>query len=52
MMVMPSKEEMKMHETLSPWLLLVKDTIVLKDGAPKEVKDMYEIFKQKYGIKV
>lgn len=52
MMVMPSKEEMKMHRILSPWLILVGNTFLLKDGAPKEAKDMYEIYKQKYGNKV
>ncbi len=52
MMVMPSKEEMKMLEILSPWLILDGDTIIIDDGAPEEAKEMYETFKQKYGIKV
>lgn len=52
MMVMPSKEEMKMHKVLSPWLALRGDTFVLKDGAPKEAKEMYEIYKQKHGNKI
>lgn len=52
MMVMPSKENIKMHEILDPWLMLVGDTIILKEGAPKEAKEMYEIFKQKYGINI
>lgn len=52
MMVNPSKEENKMFKVLDPWIILVDDTFVLKENAPKEAKDMYEIYKQKYGNKI
>ena len=52
MMVMPNKEELNIYNTLKPWLILKDDTFSLKDGAPKKVKEMYEIYKQKYGNKV
>lgn len=51
MMVMPSKEELKMHEIIDPWLEwdADKERPVLKSGAPKEAQDMYKVFWQKYG---
>lgn len=52
MMVMPSKEELNMYNTLKHWLILIDNTFVLKEGAPKNVVDMYEIYKQKYGNKI
>lgn len=53
MMVMPSKEEIKMYETLVPWFVYDENSDVptLKDGAPKNVQDMYKVYIQKYASK-
>lgn len=50
MMVMPSDEQRKMTKVLSPWLRQVGESDVpeLKEGAPKDVQDMYQIYLQKY----
>lgn len=49
MMVYPSKEDRKMHEVIDPWLIYDGKKFILKEDAPKEAKDMYEIYWQKYG---
>lgn len=51
MMVMPSKEDIKMRKILDPWLKWDADRerFVLRDDAPKEAEDMYKVYWQKYG---
>ena len=48
MMIPPTKEQMRMHQILDPWLMFDGTKFVLKHNAPKEAVDMYEIYKQKY----
>ena len=52
MMIRPTQEENKMFEVLNEWMIPVGDIYVLKDDAPQEAKDRYELFKKKYGIEV
>ena len=51
MMVIPSKEDLKMHEIIDSWLKwdADKERFVLKDGVPKEAEEMYKVYWQKYG---
>lgn len=48
-MIPPSEEEKKMSRILFPWLAFNGKRFVLKEGAPKEARAMYEIYLQKYG---
>ena len=52
MMIRPTQGENKMFEVLNEWMIPVGDIYVLKEDAPQEAKDMYELFKKKYGIEV
>ena len=46
------QEENKIFEVLDEWMIPVGNLYVLKEDAPQEAKDMYELFKKKYGIEV
>ena len=50
MMIYPSEEQRKLTKLLDPWLYATSDSHVpkLKKDAPKEVRDAYQIFLQKY----
>lgn len=51
MMKMPSKEELKLHDAVNPWLVWNKEReMFLKPDAPEEIKEKYDYWMKKYVI--
>jgi hypothetical protein len=52
-MFKPGKEELKLHNEVSKWLVFDSETEMfrLKKDAPGEIVNSYEILKEKYGYK-
>lgn len=51
MMIMPSKEELELHDAVSPWLAWNNDReMFLKSDAPEDIKEKYDYWLKKYVI--